>query len=110
LYNPYRLLGLLQHLPGGLPKGSTGIGELHASLRTLEEQHAEFVLKLVDLLAKWRLRDMQSCCSEAKVEFFRDHHKVVKMAKFHSNSFYHIYGPSWSSRFVGTLSASSMIR
>ena len=73
LCNPYRLLGLLQHLPGGFLKGSTGIGELHTSLRTLEEYHTEFVLKLVNLLAERRLRDMQSCCRAAKVEFFRDH-------------------------------------
>jgi hypothetical protein len=36
------------------------------------------------------LRDMQSCCRAAKVEFFRDDQEVAQMAKFHSNSFYHL--------------------
>jgi hypothetical protein len=93
LRGPHRLLGLVQHLLGGFPKGPACVRKLHASLGALEEWHPQLVFELTNLLAERGLRDVQARRRPAKVEFFRDDQEVTQMAKFHSNSFYDLVTP-----------------
>jgi hypothetical protein len=59
---------------------ATGDRQRDCPARTVEELHAEFILKSFDLHAQGRLRDMKDLGSPAEVQFASNCSEIAKMA------------------------------
>ena len=58
-------------------------GELHSSVRPTKQARPDLVLEAADLLAEWRLRDMQARRGAAEMQFFGHGEKGPQVSKLH---------------------------
>ena len=54
--------------------------QLDPTVRPVEQAAAEVLLEATDLLAEWRLRDVQALRRPTEVQLFRDRHEVLQVA------------------------------
>ena len=54
----------------------------------IQQAEAEFVLKVADLCAQGRLREVQVHCGAAEAELFCDGDEITEMAQFHGGRAY----------------------
>jgi hypothetical protein len=61
----------------------SGLRKANLSPRSLEDLDFEFLFQLADLLAQWRLTDVQTYGGAAEVQFLSEYHQVPQVSKFH---------------------------
>lgn len=74
--------------PGEYPvslfdKPSSGFRYPHFTFRPLKQSGSQFLFELPDLLAEWRLTDVQANRSPPEVQFFREGDQILQMPQFH---------------------------
>ncbi|MNY38661.1 hypothetical protein D3C86_1733000 [compost metagenome] len=73
-------VGMRQECAGLGQERAAVAGQADSLLRALEQRQPEFLFKLGDLPAKWRLGDMQPLGGASDVLILGDGHEVVKLA------------------------------
>ena len=63
-----RMFSLSHDNPGLLDEHLAGLGEPHVPIRSLKKLNAEFLFELPDLLAEWRLTDMEALRGLAEMQ------------------------------------------
>jgi hypothetical protein len=77
------MIGLGEYQSGPLRRRCARLGESHLPLRPVEQLDAQLVLELSDLLAEWRLADVELFGGLSEVQAVSDGHDVSKMSEFH---------------------------
>lgn len=76
-------IDLLQGQGGVVQKGFARLGQHHALGRAVEQQHAQFVLELLDLVRQGGLRDVQPFGGAREVERTRQGIEITQMPQLH---------------------------
>jgi hypothetical protein len=74
--------------PGEYPvsffdKPAAGLRNPHFTFRAIEQTGSQFLFELPDLLAQWRLTDVQANRGTSEVQFFRKGNQILQMPQFH---------------------------
>jgi len=76
-------IGALEHLPRLLEKIAPRLRQSERP-SAMQELHSELRLKLLNLPAQGRLRDVELVGRPAETTFSRDRHEIAQMSKLHS--------------------------
>jgi hypothetical protein len=70
------VIGARDDVPRFLEKEPTGVGQLDASFRSVQQPHLQIVFKLSNLMTQRRLRNPQPGGSLAEMQRFRNGHEI----------------------------------
>ncbi len=72
-----------EQLAGADQQRMAGVGQRHGAPRALEQPHAQLGLQRADLLAQWRLRDVQALGRAREVQLLGDGDEIAQVAQLH---------------------------
>ena len=81
-----RAVELAQQLTGVAQERLPGGRELHPAAGPRQQLAAELFLQRADLLAEWRLGDVQPRGGAAEVQLLRDRDEISQLAQFHGDT------------------------
>ena len=82
--------GLEQHSARLVQECPSRRRQLHAAPGAVEQGDAKLPLEVADLLAQWRLRDVEARRRTAEVQLLGDGHEVPEVTKLHRIELYPI--------------------